>query len=354
MNTLVEYAVLAVLGVLVIGSLAGALLDRPVFMSYAYSGSMTPTIDKGDLFFINPLARNPDVGDVIVFKVGSTWTVHRVVAITEDGYITRGDNNVASDQQSHNIPPIKKDQIGGTVIAPGGHVITVPKVGNYIESGLSDRGKILLGAILIVVGILAFGSSEAVRGGKRKRFFTLKFRTLFMLASAFLLLMVAISIFVSWEVIPIEYSVTSAGGAREGWYQPGEEFQTEITVKNNNLYPMRYYVSVQEPVTGVSSEEFGLSRGGEEDFTITILAPQKTSVYSTKVKVNAYPPVLPDSVMDTLYRVHPMVPLLAILAVISAFLGAMYVLSGIGNEDVVRIRRRRHSKHRGIPEVFKV
>ncbi|AFL94959.1 signal peptidase I, S26B family [Thermococcus cleftensis] len=354
MKTLLEYSLLAVLGVLVIGSLVGALLDRPVFMSYAYSESMTPTINKGDLFFINPLDRSPEVGDVIVFRVGSTWTVHRVVAIIGDGYVTKGDNNVATDQQSHSIPPIEKDQIGGTVIAPGGRVITVPEVGNYIENGLSDRGKILLGALLIIVGILAFGSGEARRRGERKRFITLKFKTLYLLASSFLLLMIAVSIFVSWEVIPVEYSVTSAVGDREGWYGPGEEFQTEITVKNNNMYPMRYYVSAPEPVTEVSSPEFALSRGGEKDLTITITAPEVTAVYSTKVTLNAYPPLLPESIMEALYRVHPMVPLMAILAVVSAFLGVVYLLSGIGNEDAIRIRRRKRSKLKGIPEVFRL
>ena len=354
MKTFLEYTLIAVLGVLVIGSIAGAVLERPVFMSYAYSGSMTPTIDRGDLFLINPLARDPDVGDIIVFKVGSTWTVHRVAAITTEGYLTRGDNNIATDQQSHSIPPITKEQIGGTVIEINGHVPTIPKVGDYLENGISDRGKIFLGAILIIIGILAFGGGEASRSGKRKKFFVVKFRTLFMLASAFLILMVAISIFVSWEVVPIEYSVTSAVGNRENWYQPGEEFQSEVNVENHNFYPMVYYVSAPSPVTGLSTEKFRLSRDGKEDLTVTIVAPQTTSVYSTKVRINAYPPLLPASVMDRLYSVHPMVPLLGILAVVSAFLGVLYVLSGMGSEDVLRIRKKRHSKSKGIPEVFKL
>ena len=354
MKTFLEYLIIALLGVLVIGSLAGAILDRPVFMSYAYSGSMTPTINKGDVFFIDPLARNPGVGDIIVFKVGNTWTVHRVAAITEEGYITRGDNNIATDQQSHNIPPITRGQIGGTVVQIGGYVPTIPRVGNYLEGGLSDRGKILLGALLIVVGIVAFGGGEARRGGKGKKFFVVKFRTLFMLASAFIILMVAISIFVSWEVVPIEYSVTSAGGSRKNWYQPGEEFQSGISVENHNFYPMVYYVSASSPVTGLSADKFRLSSGESEDLTVTIVAPQATSVYTTKVRVNAYPPLLPASVMDRLYSVHPMVPLFGILAVVSAFLGVLYIISGMGSEDVLRIRKKRHSRSKGIPEVFRL
>jgi len=354
MKSLIEYTILALFAILVIGSLMGALLDRPVFISYAYSGSMTPTISRGDVFFINPFVRNPDVGDIIVFKTGKIWTVHRIVAITEEGYITKGDNNIATDQQSYNVPPVSRSQIGGKVITITGHVPKIPKVGNYINDGLSDRGKMFLGAFLVVIGIIAFGSSEEAKRGKRKKFFAIKFRTLFMLASVFLILMVAISIFVSWELIPIAYSVTSAGGNREGWYLPGEEFQTEINVKNNNIYPMVYYISTGPPVTAVSGEKFYLSKGEEESLTVTIVAPQETSMYTTKVRVNAYPKLLPDLVMDSLYTIHPMLPLLAILVEVAAFLGVLYFLSGIGNEDVLRIRKKRTSLLRGVAEVFRI
>ena len=354
MKSLIEYTLLALLAVLVIGSLLGALLDRPVFISYAYSGSMAPTIDKGDVFFINPFVRNPKVGDIVVFRAGKTWVVHRIVAITEEGYLTKGDNNIATDQQTHNVPPVAGEQIGGRVITVNGHVPKIPELGNYIDNGLSDRGKMFLGALLVVVGIIAFGSGERPKRIRKNKFISIKFRTLFMLTSVFLILMVAISIFVSWELIPIAYSVTSAGGSREGWYLPGEEFQTEVTIRNNNIYPMVYYISAEPPVTEVSSEKFYLSRDEEDNLIVTIVTPQTTAMYTTKVRVNAYPKLLPSSLMDSLYSIHPMMPLLAILTEVAAFLGALYYLSGIGDEDVLRIRRKRTSSLRGITEVFRI
>ncbi|ANF22708.1 hypothetical protein [Thermococcus piezophilus] len=57
--------------------------------------------------------------------------------------------------------------------------------------------------------------------------------------------MIAVSTFVSWALIPIDYAVTSAGRMREGWYLPGDEFQRELTIKNNNFYSMFYYVSAK-------------------------------------------------------------------------------------------------------------
>ncbi|NJE77228.1 signal peptidase I [Thermococcus sp. ES12] len=355
MKNVIEYTLLAIIGVLVIGSLMGILLDRPVFMSYAYSESMKPSIGKGDVFFINPLARDPDVGDIIVFRTGSVWTVHRVFAITEEGYITKGDNNIATDQQSHNIAPIPKERIAGTVITIGEIPIKIPKIGNYLGNSLSDRGKILVSGLLIIIGIVAFSSEEASKlRKKKKRIFAVKFKTIYLLASVFLLVMVAISMFVSWEVIPIDYAVTSAGGLREDWYLPGEEFQRELTIKNNNFYPMLYYVSASYPVTHISTEEFKLNGGEEQGLTVMLQAPEVTSMYSTKVKVNAYMPLLPASVMGSLYSIHPMVPLMAILLEVSVFLWALYLVSGIGNEDVLRIRRKRTSSLRGITEVFRI
>jgi len=353
MREFVEYTLVAVIGVLVIGSLLGALMDRPVFMSYAYSKSMTPTIDKGDLFFLNPLATSPGVGDVIVFRANGRWTVHRVVAVTQDGYITKGDANVATDQQSRGIKPIPRENVAGTVVAPGGHVLTIPEIGNYLETGLDNRTKIFLGALLVMVGVIAFSGGSEKRK-KHQKFVRVKFRTLYMLAGVFLLITVAMSIFVSWETVPIEYAVTSAGGLREGWYLPGERFSTEVTVKNNNLYPMLYYVSGKPPVTAVSSTEFGLGGGEEKALVVDIKAPESTAVYSTDVRINAYPHVLPSNIMGWLYNYNPMLPVLAILGEVAAVLWIIYLLSGIGNEDALKIRKRRTSKVRGVSEVFRI
>lgn len=71
------------------------------------------------MFFINPFSRSADVGDIIVFNLRGSWTVHRVVAIVENGYITKGDNNVATDQQEGRASPVSKDKIAGKVLTIG-------------------------------------------------------------------------------------------------------------------------------------------------------------------------------------------------------------------------------------------
>jgi len=175
-----------------------------------------------------------------------------------------------------------------------------------------------------------------------------------MLAGAFLILTVAMAIFVSWEKFPIEYAVTSAGGLREGWYLPGEEFSSEVIVRNENLYPMLYYVSAKSPVTSVSSEEFRLSGGGERTIVVDITAPESTAVYSTEVRITAYPHVLPADLIGWLYSYNQMLPVLAILLEVGLVLWVIYLISGIGNEDALKIRRKRTSRVGGVSEVFRL
>lgn len=356
MNKIIEYGVLTLIGIILIGSLIGTLMDRPVFISYAYSSSMTPTINKGDVFFINPLSRDPEIGDIVVFNVGETWTVHRIVGIVEDGYLTKGDNNIATDQQSRNVPPIKRSQIGGKVITINGKPITIPKLGLYLNrASLSDRGKMLIAGFLVIFGALAFTGGEEKRK-KRKRFIRIRFKTVYLLSSVLLLVMISAATFVSWQMFPIEYAVTSAGGAQEGWYLPGQSFEQEISVQNKNFYPMYYYISAASPdIDYITETQFKLGKGQEKNIVVSITAPKETTIYVSKVRINAYMPILPRSLITYLYDINPVVPLLAMLVEVSALLGVLYVLSGIGDEDIVKIRTKRSAFWRQFKEgVFRI
>ncbi|NJE25735.1 signal peptidase I [Thermococcus sp. MV5] len=354
MKKLIEYLLILTISVIVLGSILGALLDRPIFMSYIYSDSMTPTLNKGDLFFINPFSKSADVGDVIVFNLRGRWTVHRVVGIVERGYITKGDNNVATDQQEGRAPPVSRGNVAGKVIMVGGSPLRIPRIGAYLQKGVSAQTKIILAGLLIVIGALAFTGEEKTHRKKKKKFIKVKFKTLYILASALLLVMLSVSIFVSWQVFSIEYAVTSAGGQREGWYLPGSTFEREIIIKNGNFYPMIYYLEPESSrIAEISETRLELGSQEEKSVKVTINAPKETSLFADKVKVNAYIPVLPKSLIDWLYKINSFAPIFAILFETSVFLGVLYFISGIGNEDILKIRNRRSMLLRQIKmEVF--
>lgn len=68
------------------------------------SGSMEPTIRKGDAIFVKEVPEEEiQVNDIISFMQGETNVTHRIVGIIEENgskkYITKGDNNHTEDKE---------------------------------------------------------------------------------------------------------------------------------------------------------------------------------------------------------------------------------------------------------------
>lgn len=64
--------------------------------------------EKGDLLVVKN--DPPQVGDVVIYYRSGITIVHRVIQINDDGYITKGDNNLGPDS------PVSKEQVGGKVL----------------------------------------------------------------------------------------------------------------------------------------------------------------------------------------------------------------------------------------------
>ena len=72
------------------------------------SGSMEPVIMTGSLCFTDQRDRDIRCGDIIAYRLGDMTVTHRVVDITDEGYITKGDNNDDRDNM-----PVTDEQIVG-------------------------------------------------------------------------------------------------------------------------------------------------------------------------------------------------------------------------------------------------
>ncbi|WP_457752568.1 signal peptidase I [Thermococcus sp.] len=339
---LLELLFTFMVGVILISSVIGVVFDRPILISYAYSDSMSPTIEKGDLFFINPFSKG-DVGDIIVFKMNNEWTVHRVYAKDIDGYITKGDNNVATDQQEGKNPKITKENIIGTVITLGGKPVKVPGAGNYIQE-LSRKGSNLYIAIALLItgAILMTTGGEKKRRKKRRKYIKVKFKTLYAITSSLILVTLLISMMFSWGTLTFSYSSTLAGGQREGWYLPGSTFEENLTIKNRAIYPFMYFVEAKgNRVEIVSEKSFRLSGGEEKTITVKVNVPEETKVYGEKIEIYSYLPILPERVIVKLYSKSPYFPFVAYAAEASIFLILLYFAIGAGSEDIIRYRVHR-------------
>lgn len=78
---------------------------------FRYTGfSMRSTFKPGEVLYVRPESKKPLPGDVVVYRRGEEFVVHRVNYVTSVGFQTRGDNNPRDDEF-----PINKEQIVGIV-----------------------------------------------------------------------------------------------------------------------------------------------------------------------------------------------------------------------------------------------
>lgn len=74
------------------------------------SGSMSPTINVGDMILIKE-SKNYDVGDIITFKEDDSFVTHRIVKKESNGFVTKGDFNNKNDNSI-----VTNDKIIGKVV----------------------------------------------------------------------------------------------------------------------------------------------------------------------------------------------------------------------------------------------
>ena len=108
-----------------------ALMSHFIFFSAVMSGSMTGTVDKGDLIFMTS-AGDVEVGDIIMFDAPNVNypVTHRVYDITSNGIITKGDFRNTTDNWV-----IPKEDIQAQAVLIFGDPIVIPDVGNYFIVG---------------------------------------------------------------------------------------------------------------------------------------------------------------------------------------------------------------------------
>ncbi|AAL80450.1 signal peptidase I [Pyrococcus furiosus DSM 3638] len=324
-----DVLMLLVLGGVVFPSVAGYVMGRPIFVSYVYSNSMYPTLKKWDVFFINPLSKG-NVGDIVVFNLSGSWTVHRVYAITSEGYITKGDNNVATDQQGGKGSPIPENQVIGKVITLGEKPLKIPKLGKYLASSKSKLPIVFLGlgALLLL--------PEKNRRKRRRRGVTISTTATYLIVISILTAGFFIVGTTNWRIINISYASTLGGGERENWYLPGSVVEKNITVQNFAKYRM---IGVVEGKI-INKTTFALNGGDKVMLPATIIVPNETRIYTEKIRVYMYYPLLPTGVVERMFEKSPYLPL-AVEAMI-VFLGLLVLKPLlIGDEEEIIIGRFR-------------
>lgn len=113
-----------------------------VFPTIVISGSMRPTMEVGDIaILLKTPVEEIRIGDIIQYVTEDGMVVHRVVAIRDGRFVTKGDACGASDPK-----PIHPSQIRGKLI------FIVPKIGwasLYLKSAILTIWRFLISNTLI-------------------------------------------------------------------------------------------------------------------------------------------------------------------------------------------------------------
>ena len=112
------------------------------------SGSMEPAIQTGSLSFINKHIKYENIkeNDVIAYVATTGDKVtHRAIKITEEGIETKGDSNDNSD----GISTTKNNYIGK-------NVFSIPKLGYFVVTIQTTRGRVILITFIIVLLLAGF------------------------------------------------------------------------------------------------------------------------------------------------------------------------------------------------------
>jgi signal peptidase len=352
----------------VLSLVAGQVLGQPMLLSYVETGSMEPTLSPGDGFVAVPAAVDGDVeeGDVIVFRAeeidGGGLTTHRVVDETDEGYVTKGDANPFTDQDSGE-PPVKDEQIVATALQVNGEVVVVPGVGAVVEgvqsvlTTVQRQAAALLGtrSLLGVQGLayLFFAASLVVyavgewrAGGQRARDRSRSRETgtdsrLLVGGFAALIVLAATATMVV-PAGPQEYGVVSAEFDSENprVVPAGESANRTYVVANGGTVPVLTVLEPGSDAVEVTPRRAYVGGGERVNATVTVDAPPETGAYRRYVVEHRYLAVLPPSVLLGLYEVHPWLPIVAVDAV----LGLPFYLVGITVVGRGRVRTRRRER----------
>ena len=96
---------------LIIGILIFLGYQSNIKLYQIQSGSMLPELQIGEIIILLE-QENYKIKDIITYKVENSYFItHRIVQITEEGYITKGDANNTEDETV-----VKQEQIQGKVI----------------------------------------------------------------------------------------------------------------------------------------------------------------------------------------------------------------------------------------------
>lgn len=327
----------ALAAVLVVSIFISQLFGFPSPISFVATDSMEPQLAPGDGFvgIPKPVAGDISEGDVVTYRAqelqGGGLTTHRIVGETENGYITKGDNNPFTDQEGAE-PPVTESQIELVVLQFNGRILKIPFVGTVaqgIKSGLTGIvGLVNVGGLsatnpgVIIgvtgVGLLAFSVIYGIITPDNTRSMSRSVARPAVIDSRLVLVVILLVVslpLVSMTTLPSGtdqmriVSTTAPHPDDQSRIQAGSSAEHTMSIKNNQRVPMVIIVTGATDGFTVKQNEFVLAAGETADTEYRMTAPREPGGYVHARSVSFYLPVLPVAAIKTLHDIHPLVAL---------------------------------------------
>lgn len=372
-TTVLVWALIVVVAIALVSSV---VLGQPALLGYVQSGSMSPTLSTGDGYVPIPgiLAGEIGEGDVITFESdqieGGQPTTHRVVEVTDGGYVTKGDANPFTDQDS-GAPPVTDDQITAVALQLNGDIVRLPGLGvgiglvrgslAWLQETLAsvlgttlfrgERGLALTlfagGTVLLLTEVALGwrGRADRDRTRSRSRGSLERIDNRLLIGGLAVLLMLVATVGMlapagatSFELISAESDAETPRVAAAG-----TTVDRPYVTENTGLMPIRVFVEPSSDGVMVGQGRFSLARGETREQTIRTAAPEEIGLYYRSVTEYRYFAVLPTSVIDGLHELHPAAALLAVNLVI----GGTVATIGLAIVGTGQLRTRSRSRPTG-------
>ncbi|TQQ79102.1 signal peptidase I [Halonotius roseus] len=354
-----------VVGGLVIGAilllLVSQLLGQPAIV-FVETGSMSPTLEPNDGFLAVPaiIADDPEVGDVILFQSqelgGGELTTHRVVDITEEGYITQGDANPFTDQDGDE-PPVAEGQIRAVALTFGDGIVTIPGLGASVGAvrsvGTAIQDLILIplgfdievttlstvamvaGLVLFVYGTVTGATNKRQRSRSRGGVFD---NAIIVIAVLALVVIIPLNISMLLPSGVYQYEILSSESPtdNEQIIAVGGESDVTYAMQNSGHLPVVVFLEAASDGVEVRESQIYVPRRSTVETSITMQAPDQTGSYLRFVREYRYLVVLPPSLIASLHAIHPVVA----IAAINLFVGGIVVGVSVATVGTDRLRLR--------------
>lgn len=303
-----------------------ALPGFPVHLSYVYSESMEPTIMEGDGYIVVP-AGTVESGDVLTYYSDERgeYVTHRVVEVTDDGFVTQGDNNPSTDQRA-GYPLVTEEDVLGEVATLGDRPVVLPQFGVAVAA-LQTHWKVGIGALVVLF---------AVSGGASRSRDVVRFRALMIPLVVMAVVGTSAALVVGVPTSPVTFVATDTA-------DPGER---SIPLGDSATRTIDATIGVQPAHTHQFVETEGMTLTALEltdrtdTLRVTVPPQDEPGPYRTEIRVYRYPASLPYGVVAPLQAVHPA---LAAAATMTTLIGPLSLLVWllVDGKALLRTRSRR-------------